>query len=276
MRNFHEDQAAGLRRIMAGPKPRIVSVLSASGKDDLPGILTNLAASLQRQGSDVLIVHAADESKHAMQHYGLEGTISLADTVRSKQAPEEAIVPAIQGFSAASLLPAYLSGRPVEAKLAQQLNKLLAKLANRHEIVLVQTALNEDEVLPLQMLNDSEIVIQLTAAPSSIKQAYRLIKQLYGQLGKRPFGILVHSASEAEAQTVFRNIAQVARQYLHIELDYVGNIPADEHLRRAYSLGRSVIEAFPMAQASQAFRDLANRFNYKQAVPLGLEPAAHL
>jgi flagellar biosynthesis protein FlhG len=37
-------------------------------------------------------------------------------------------------------------------------------------------------------------------------------------------------------------------------------VPADEYLQRAARLGRAVVDAFPLAGASVAFRQLAGRF----------------
>ena len=91
-----------------------------------------------------------------------------------------------------------------------------------------------------------------------------MIKQLHGRLGSRPFGILVNGADETEAKAVFNNVAGVARRYLGIKLDYIGHIPADEHMARATNLGRSVIDAFPMATVSRAFTALAGRLGYRR------------
>ena len=44
--NFDFDQAEGLRRMLAGPRPRIVTFLSASPQDDKGTMLVNLGASL--------------------------------------------------------------------------------------------------------------------------------------------------------------------------------------------------------------------------------------
>jgi flagellar biosynthesis protein FlhG len=41
----------------------------------------------------------------------------------------------------------------------------------------------------------------------------------------------------------------------------MGSVPADEHLNRAARLGRSVIDAYPLAGASVAFRRLAGQFS---------------
>jgi flagellar biosynthesis protein FlhG len=40
----------------------------------------------------------------------------------------------------------------------------------------------------------------------------------------------------------------------------MGAVPADEYLQRAARLGRAVVDAFPLAGASVAFRRLAGRF----------------
>jgi len=58
--NFDFDQAEGLRRMLAGPKPRIVSFLSACPQDDKGAMLVNLGASLARAGNDVIIVDACE------------------------------------------------------------------------------------------------------------------------------------------------------------------------------------------------------------------------
>jgi flagellar biosynthesis protein FlhG len=39
----------------------------------------------------------------------------------------------------------------------------------------------------------------------------------------------------------------------------MGSVPADEYLHRAARLGRAVVDAFPLAGASVAFRRLAGR-----------------
>jgi flagellar biosynthesis protein FlhG len=79
-------------------------------------------------------------------------------------------------------------------------------------------------------------------------------------MGQRPFSVLVTGAPEKEAQVVYRNMAAAASRYLAVKLNSMGSVPADEHLTRAAGLGRAVVEAFPMAGASVAFRRLAGRF----------------
>jgi flagellar biosynthesis protein FlhG len=258
---IHQDQAAGLRRIMAKPKPRVVSVLSASPSQTQPRLITNIAATMANQGSEVLVMHA---SEHTLEHsYELDQSPSLLDVILEKHTLQQAIKSTNHGFSSVRLMQRKLLSNINNNHTNSQLNLLFNQLAQQYDIVLVDTMLNKTNVLPLHTLNESEIIIQLTRKPESITQAYSLIKQICSELGRRSFGIIVDGATDAQAQIVFRNISQVSKRFMQIELDFFGAIPADNHLSRASKLGRTVIDAFPLALASIALKQIAQRLDYK-------------
>lgn len=264
MLNLPNDQAAGLRRIMAGPKTRVISVLPASAPEHQPRLLTNLAASLGANGCDVLILHAAEESIEANRGYGITTLPSLVDVVGKRAALAQTVRQSDQSFYTARLLPRNYSPDFIDDQLEQALNVVFNKLAAHFEIVLVDTRMNQRLALPLAALYEGEIMISLTRNPESIKQAYLLMKQICGQFGRRNFGIVVDASSDTQAAAVFRNISQAARRFMLIDLEFYGAIPADEHLARAAKLGRAVTEAFPKSKASQAFRTFAQRVDYQQ------------
>ena len=261
MPSFQNDQAAGLRRLMATPKPRVVSIISASATQDQPRMLTNLAASILGQGSDVLIVHASQDSREAS--YGIDKLPALLNVANTESSLQDAIKSSNQGYSLSKLMQKHQIKEVLDSHTGNELNRIFNDLAGQYEIVLVDATLNNEHLLPLKTLNEGEILIQLTRNPESIKHAYTLIKQICSQLGRRSFGIIVGDATDAQAQMVFRNISQVARRFMQIELEFFGAIPLDDHLNRAAKLGRSVIDAFPLATASTAFKQIAQRLDYK-------------
>ena len=113
MANFDFDQAEGLRRMLAGPKPRIVSFLSATPQDDKGAMLVNLGASLARSGNDVLIVDACEREYGVAQRLGLDKSPSVLQVARQECALNEVIHPAPQGFNVASM--ARVAGKSVGA-----------------------------------------------------------------------------------------------------------------------------------------------------------------
>ena len=259
MANFDFDQAEGLRRMLAGPKPRIVTFLSATAEDDKGAMLVNLGASLARAGNDVLIVDACMHEYGVAQRLGVDRGVSLLQVARQECGLNEVIHQVPQGFSVASMKRGIGALRPGADEL-RRLAKSFDVLVKQTGIVIVDGEFSDDDSFPVPIMDSSEIVVQVSTSAASITAAYSLIKRLSQQLGRRPFGILVTGASESEAKVVYDNMCSAASRYLAVNLTSMGSVPADEYLHRAARLGRAVVDAFPLAGASVAFRQLAGRF----------------
>jgi flagellar biosynthesis protein FlhG len=251
--SFDFDQAEGLRRMLQGPRPRIVTFLSATPEDDKGAMLVNLGASLAQLGNDVLIVDACEREYGVARRLGINRAASLASVAHQECALNQVLHAVPQGFSVAALGTAQ---RGDERRLAKTFDVLVKQAG----IVMVDAELGPDGELPLPLMSTSEIVVQVSTGAASITNAYALIKRLSHQLGRRPFGILVTGATEAEAKVVYDNMSTAATRYLAVTLNSMGSVPADEYLHRAARLGRSVVDAFPLAGASVAFRRLAGKF----------------
>jgi len=264
---FHHDQAEGLRRLLAGPKPRIVTLLSVLPEAEKSTTLVNLAASLAHAGSDVVLLDASLKADGVGGRLGDLPRATLMQVARRERTLEQAVRMLPQGFRLAAL--ASTGNRPAQLTAhARDLDQLCGQLTQQSDIVLVDAALGSDGGLPLTALASGEIVVQVGSDAASITAGYALIKRLNTAFGRRPFGVLVSGASEAQAQLVFRNMAQAANRYLALPLHAVGSVPADDHIGRAARLGRAVVDAFPLAGASLAFRRLAGRLALGE-LPLG-------
>lgn len=267
MANFDFDQAEGLRRMLAGPKPRIVTFLCATPEDDKGAMLVNLGASLARAGNDVLIVDACEHDYGVAQRLGVDHGASLLQVARQECGLNQVIHQVPQGFGVASM--ARGKSARTSADEARRLAKTFDVLVRQTGIVIVDAEFGSDDSFPVPVMASAEIVVQVSTSAASIKAAYSLVKRLSQQLGRRPFGILVTGASEAEAKVVYDNMSSAASRYLAVQLVSMGSVPADEYLQRAARLGRAVVDAFPLAGASVAFRRLAGRFALSGMAQLG-------
>jgi flagellar biosynthesis protein FlhG len=259
--SFDFDQAEGLRRMLAGPKPRIFTFLSATPDDEKSAMLSNLGASLVRAGNQVTLVDARTGSHGICARLELPHAGTLLDVACQQRALSDVIHPMPQGFSVAMLTR---GGRRdaeelAEAAKARRLANIFDLMARQADILLVDGELDAVDALPLSSLVNGDIVVQVSTGASSIKAAYSIVKRLNAQLGRRPFGILVTGATDQEAQVVYDNMAKASNRYLAVQLNWLGSVPEDEHVKRAARLGRSVVDAFPLAGASVAFRRLAGR-----------------
>ncbi|MDY7578291.1 antiactivator of flagellar biosynthesis FleN protein [Herbaspirillum sp. RTI4] len=261
MANIVIDQAEGLRRMLERPKPRIFTFLSVLPIAEKNSTLINLAGSLARSGSNVLLVDALDSgiASSALSRLSHPAPASLLDVATQRHALDDAVRMTPQGFNIARLSGpvASLGTHPLALRLSQIFNTLV----DRVDLMLVNAELDEEDGLPLSTMEAGEIIIQVTGNSASIKAAYVLLKRLNEKLGRRPVSLLVTGSSDRDAQTVFANMSKAASRYLASQLRFLGSVPADIHLARAAVLGRSVGDAFPRTAAALAFNRLAEQFS---------------
>ena len=105
MANFDFDQAEGLRRMLAGAKPRVITFLSATAQDDKGAMLVNLGASLVRAGNDVLLVDACASGDGVAARLGVADGATLHDVAQQHCALNQVIRAVPQGFGVVPMLP---------------------------------------------------------------------------------------------------------------------------------------------------------------------------
>lgn len=263
MANPTEDQAEGLRRLLAQDSPHIITVASGSMGAGKTSAVINLAIALARRGKDVLVIDENAGANNLAGTLGLSAHRDLLDVIRRDKALDEVIISGPDGIR---LLPAG-RGMPVLGKLGSHdqthLIDCFGDFDQPTEVVLIDAAPGRASRMLSLNFSDHEIVVVVSPEPASITAAYALIKHISGDCGVRRFRVLVNRVGiEAEAQLIFDNMAGVALRYLAVSLDFMGFIPPDDKLRQSNRRGRSVIEVFPDAISAAAFRHAAESLNH--------------
>ncbi len=270
------DQAEGLRRMLAVPKPRVFTFLSALKEEDKSAMLVNLGVSLARQGQQTMMLDARSSGNSVGAWLNAQNSKTLLDVARQQRTMQDAIKIVATGLSVTMLSREahMLSGLTPE--VSRQLSRVFDIVTHRSDLVVVDSNIDAQDAFPLAALDSSEVVIQVSSDPAAIKNAYGLIKRMSGRLGRRSFSILVSGVSEKEATLIYTNMAQAASRYLAVPLNYIGYVPEDDHVGKAASLGRSVIDAFPKARASVAFSRLAAQLVHSACSVMSFEGVPEL
>lgn len=254
-----QDQAEGLRRLMAQNAVRIVTVTSGRSDVGKTTSVVSLAVALGRRGRSVLILDEGRRGRSVAESLGLEPRYDLASVMRRESSLDEIIV---RGPEGVGVIPAGQGLREL-AKLDADGREWLARsvecLAQPVDVVLVDAASGQENSALSLSLAAQEVVVVVSGHPGSITDAYALIKVLNHDYGKELFRILVTRASEVEAQSIFGNMAEAAKRFLGASLDFLGCVPEDERVRQSGRSRRAVVDAFPSAPASAAYRQLADR-----------------
>lgn len=248
------DQAAGLRRMLATPKPRRITVLSTLNDADRHAMLANLAASLAKMGGDTLLVDA--RTPCPMQEP------ALMDVAAGRRALGDAVFAQASGaYAKCSMSHGIAMSSAQRHTMDGAVGKVLDQLSVRYVNMLIDAELDAQGDLPVSALQASTLLVHVTDDEQSIKQGYALIKRIQSSTGRMDAGTLVSGADESRARLIYANLSQTASRYLAVTLRDMGFIPQDDFLRRAIKLGRPVVDVFPSAVASLAFRRVAGQLS---------------
>ncbi len=194
------DQAAGLRRLMSSPLAGLCTVLSADGRERKPALVNRLAASMARRGHPVMVVETAATTSTAC-----DGRPSLLDVAQGRASLEDARL-----ADATGIAHCRLGARDNVSALAA----LLQQLAADGVRLLVNAELDAEGQLPLPILADGEIVVQLSGSEAAIRDAYDMLRALKGLCVRSTVSLLVTDADPARARHVHANLFHAASRYL--------------------------------------------------------------
>jgi flagellar biosynthesis protein FlhG len=251
---------AGTRARNAAP-PRVISVTSGKGGVGKTNIVTNLAYALVKEGKRVLILDADLNLANVDILLGLTPKFNLHHVFTGEKGLAEILV---EGPGGLKILPASSGILELADLTESQRLYFLAEmeaLAGEIDILLVDTAAGINNNVVYFNLAAQERIIILTPEPTSLTDAYALIKVLSSKHDVKKFRILVNQArSEKEAVAVFRKLSVVADRFLDtLSLDLIGHIPYDAKLPQAVRAQRLVTELYPDAAVSKMLTKISHQ-----------------
>ncbi len=241
-------------------QPRVLCFSSGKGGVGKTSIVTNLAIAMARMGKKVLVLDAdlglanvdvmlGISPKYSIQHV-FSGERTLADVI-------------IKGPSGIRLLPAS-SGIQELCHLSESEKLFLLNefdsLDDPLDVMLIDNAAGiSDTVMYFNMAAQKRVII-LTPEPTSITDAYALIKVLSKRYMMKEFYIVVNWAnSKDEATRIYKQLTKVADRFLgFLSFHYLGYIPKDTSIPKSVRQQKATLELFPDSRASNGFRRLAD------------------
>ncbi|MCL1889386.1 MAG: MinD/ParA family protein [Desulfovibrionaceae bacterium] len=252
--------------------PLVVSVTSGKGGVGKTNISANLAYALAKAGKRALLLDADLGLANVDVLLGLSPQYNLFHLFHGKVPLSKIILPTRFGFS---ILPA-ASGVSEMLNLSpgQKLELLDAMdgLEKKIDYLLVDTGAGiNDNVLYFNLAAQERIVV-LTPEPTSLTDAYAVIKVMSQQHEVRRFQVVVNLAQDKKnALEVYKRLYQATDHFLSgISLDLAGFIPRDPVVRKAVLRQVPFCEEDFSCPASLAVRDLASSIQ-KWEVPANLD-----
>lgn len=275
------NQAETLEKIMAQPQktgrkktmprkvkkgvspPRVICVTSGKGGVGKSNIVTNLAYSLIKNGKKVLVLDADLNLANVDILLGLTPRYNLHHVFLGEKSLPEILV---KGPGGLLILPASSGIMELSDLTEDQRLYFLAEmeeLGQRIDVLLIDTSAGINNNVVYFNLASQERIIILTPEPTSLTDAYALIKVLSSRHDVKKFRILVNLArSEKDALSVFRKLSIVADRFLDsLSLDYLGYVPFDNKLPESVRAQKLVCELHPAATSSKMFEKLSEKIS---------------
>jgi flagellar biosynthesis protein FlhG len=254
------DQAEGLRRLK-NPKPvKVLTVTGGKGGVGKTNIAANLAIALSLLGRRVMLFDADLGLANVDVLLGLQPTWSLADVVNGQRQLSEVVITGPAGVRVvpgASGLAAMAALNPAQhAGIVHAFSELTEDL----DLLLVDTAAGISEGVLRFCEAGSEVLVVVCDEPTSITDAYALIKVLSTERNVTRFRIVTNMTHQGgDGRGLFEKLLRVTERFLQVTLDHAGSVPYDDRVWRAVQLQTPFVTAFPSSLAAAALKKLAHR-----------------
>ncbi len=278
MKEIREKNKAGMplpeadKEGSGGSVVRVISVTSGKGGVGKTNCVVNMAISLARKGKRVLILDADLGLCNLDVMLGLSPKYNINHVLRGEKKIEDIIVRGPEGIM---VIPAAsgiqeLTNLTAEQRLA--LASSIEGLDKIADIMIIDTGAGISSNVMFFNTAAHEIIVVVTPEPTSLTDAYALMKVLMKKHGEKSFKILVNTArGDKEGKNIYSIISLVAGRFLNVSLEYLGYVVDDDKVSRAVLNQRAVVDMFPETAASLCFKGISERLSSMpvEAAPKG-------
>ncbi|MEQ5836946.1 AAA family ATPase [Marinobacter sp. NFXS9] len=250
--------------------PRILAVTGGKGGVGKTSVALNLALVLARQGNRVLLLDGDTDLANVTIMLGQYPGRTLEHVLSGECTLEEAIFEAPFGLH---ILPG-ASGveRCMGIAPSDRLSifRGLASLEKRYDYILIDTAAGLQANVMHMIASASLACVVVTPDPTSLTDAFSLLKVLKRRGYRRTPSILINMARGAsQAQSIFQRFYAASQRHLDISPHYLGAIWRDETLRHAVATQRPVATLAESDPSCRQFRVLADmvKVRFEQVEP---------
>lgn len=253
---------------------QVIAVTGGKGGVGKTTVAVNLSLALAKLGRQVVLLDGDLGLANIDVLLGLSPQYTLVDVIEGRCELSDVllhgpggirIVPAASGIQSMAHLSAAQHAGLIQA---------FSEIGDSLDVLVIDTAAGIGSSVINFVRAAHEVLLVVCDEPSSIADAYALIKLLNRDYAMDRFRVLVNMAqSPNEGRALFAKLSKVTDRFLNVTLRYVGAVPYDECARRAVQKQRALYEHFPRSKGAQAFEEIALKVD---AWPLLASPRGHL
>jgi len=239
---------------------QVIAITSGKGGVGKTNIVANLGFALSQMGKRVLILDADLGLGNIDVLLGLTPKYNLSHVLMGEKAIPEIV---IEGPMKLKILPASSGIQELTQLNEDKRIQILAELKlflDPIDILLIDTATGISPNVMYFNTSAQQILVVVTPEPTSMTDAYALMKAMSLKYSITNFKLLVNLAANArEAYEIFRQLTLVSSRFLDITIDYLGHVLVDDKLTKSVKRQRLLCDLYPESAGSKCFFTLAEQ-----------------
>lgn len=261
------DQAEQLRNIVKQQNKkqrsaRVITVTSGKGGVGKSNVSVNLAIQMSRLGKRAVILDADFGLANIEVMLGMRPQYNLADMMFRGKDVKDIICTGPEDIGFISGGSGLREMTNLNKDQILSLVRTMYELDHYADVVIIDTGAGISDTVIELVASSSEVLLVATPEPTSITDAYALLKTLHrhdgfeaGSTSIKMIGNRIQSYEKGKE--LYLKLNTVVNKFLGMEMEYLGAIPYDECLPRAVMQQQPVSLAYPDAPSARAMLELA-------------------
>jgi flagellar biosynthesis protein FlhG len=241
--------------------PRVIAVTSGKGGVGKSNITLNLALALADAGQRVVLFDADLGLANVEVLLGLKPKYTLYDFLYHDISLNDIIMTGPKDIHIISGGSGVMELANLNVNALKHLRDSMQAFDTSVDVVLVDTGAGLSKNVLAFVAAAQELMVVVTPEPTSITDAYGLIKVLSKYNIHKEVKVIVNKALNAqEAELTIQKIRVAAEHFLpNINIQYLGNIPEDANVVQAVKEQKPFVLYNPNSLASKSIKAVANQ-----------------
>ncbi|GLS84131.1 MinD/ParA family ATP-binding protein [Paraferrimonas haliotis] len=253
---------------------KVIAVTGGKGGVGKTSTAINTAVALAEKGKRVLVLDADLGLANVDVMLGLRADRNLSHVINGECGLDDIL---LEGPSGIQIIPAtsgYQSMVELSAKQHVGLIRAFSEMRSECDVLIVDTAAGISDMVLSFARASQDVMVVVCDEPTSITDAYALIKLLSRDYGVFRFRVVANMVrSLREGQELFAKLSRVTDRFLDVAIEQVATIPFDDNLRQSIRKQSVVVTAYPNSPAAIAYQGLASKI---LSWPVPQQPTGHL
>ena len=237
---------------------RVIAITSGKGGVGKTNLAVNLAIAMQESGKKVLLIDADIGMANVNVLMGRVTNRSLVDLLEDEVELEDVVEEGIQGVKYISGVAGIEAALNVNRSEQRKIHRKLGRCSELADIIVIDTGAGLSRYVIEFILAAHEVLLVTTPEPTSLADAYAVVKAYSKYAKKRSMKLIVNRIrDEDECHEVTERLNQTTQKFLKIPVECLGYVYEDRAVRAAVKNQEPFILSKPNSPASLCIKELA-------------------